>query len=76
MDAIPHIGTEAALDLVIDKIMKKEVSVPEAVQLVIGSLHSLEATSEIIEKVWVSKLLGCAERPYALGGTHVFGFVL
>uniref|UniRef100_A0A3B4AFI9 Uncharacterized protein n=1 Tax=Periophthalmus magnuspinnatus TaxID=409849 RepID=A0A3B4AFI9_9GOBI len=57
MDAIPTIGTKAALEIVMDEILRRDMSVPEATQVLIGTLHMLEPTSEIIQKVWVSEHL-------------------
>lgn len=57
MDSIPYVGTKDALEVVMDKIQKRHLSIPEAIQVVIGSLQMLEPSSENIEKVWVSNLM-------------------
>ncbi|XP_055020642.1 LOW QUALITY PROTEIN: vitellogenin-1-like [Boleophthalmus pectinirostris] len=52
MDAISNTGTKAALEIVMAEIQKRELSVPEAAQVLIGTLHMLKPTDEIIQKVW------------------------
>lgn len=55
MDAIPNIGTKAAFELVMAEVLKRPPNVPEATQLLIGTLHMVEPNHEIIQKVWVSE---------------------
>uniref|UniRef100_A0AAV2L2M7 Phosvitin n=1 Tax=Knipowitschia caucasica TaxID=637954 RepID=A0AAV2L2M7_KNICA len=54
VDAIPYIGTEAALELAMEEIKKPKHHVSEAMealQILVGVLHMLEPSRENVEKV-------------------------
>lgn len=54
MDAIPAIGTPAALKFIKEKYLTDELSVAEAAQALIASVHMVTANPESIKLVEVS----------------------
>lgn len=54
MDAIPAIGTPAALKFIKEKYLTDELTVAEAAQALIASVHMVTANPESIKLVEVS----------------------
>lgn len=53
LDAIPVIGTPAALRFIKDKFSADELTVAEAAQALIASIHMVTASTEAIKQVEV-----------------------
>lgn len=55
LDAIPAIGTPAALKFIKEKFLAADLTVAEAAQALIASVHMVTANTEAIKQVEVSK---------------------
>lgn len=55
LDAIPAIGTPAALKFIKEKFLAEDLTVAEAAQALIASIHMVTANTEAIKQVEVSK---------------------
>lgn len=56
LDSVPVIGTPAALKFIKDKFLADDLSVTEAAQALIASVHMVTASTEAIKLVEVGKL--------------------